>query len=126
MCVGTEELGIWWWISGCVVMVLWNSLFGSSLLSDERLVDVRNDTTTSDGGLDQAVEFFVSANSELEMARCDTFDFQILGSVTSQLENLKKDEGKLEQCICRNGHFVQNIGWIGVCEQKIQKQNIRS
>lgn len=74
-----------------LVMILWwDNLFGSSLLADERLVDVRNDTATSDGRLDQAVEFFVSTNSELKMARCDTFYFQILRSVAGQLENLEK------------------------------------
>lgn len=61
-----------------MVMMLWNCLFGSSLFADERFVDVGNDTTTGDGRLDQAVELLVSANGELKMARCDTFDFQIL------------------------------------------------
>lgn len=75
-----------------MVMMLLNSLFRSSLLADERFVDVRNDTTSGDGRLDQAVEFFVSTNGELKMARCDTFDFQVLGGVTGQFENLSKEK----------------------------------
>lgn len=65
------------------------SLLGSTLLSDERLVDVGNDTATSDCCLDQAVEFLVSANGELEMARRDALDLQVLRCVSSQLENLE-------------------------------------
>lgn len=53
-------------------------------------MDVRNDATSGDGSLDQAVEFLVSANGELQMARCDTLDFQVLRSVAGQLENLKR------------------------------------
>ena len=92
----TEELlELRWWISGDVlVMILWNNLFRSSLLANERFVDVRNDTTTGDGRLDQAIEFFVSTNSELKMARCDTFDFQVFWSVACQLENLKMNKTK--------------------------------
>jgi hypothetical protein len=58
-----------------MVMVLWNCLFGSTLLANERFVNVRNDTTPSDGGFNQAVELLISTNGELKMARCDTFDF---------------------------------------------------
>ena len=65
-------------VSGLWCVMRMRCLFGSSLLSDERLVDVRNDTTASNCGFDQAVEFLVSTNSELKMARCDTLDFQIL------------------------------------------------
>jgi hypothetical protein len=35
------------------------------LLVDERLVDVRDDTTTSDRGLDEGVQLLVTTNGEL-------------------------------------------------------------
>lgn len=54
-------------------------------------MDVGDDSTTGDGGLDQAVELLVSANGELEMARSDTLDFQVLRSVAGQLENLENN-----------------------------------
>lgn len=82
-CVRGELFCMWWWLT------LATGLLGSSLLADERLVDVWNDTATSDGCLDQAVKFLVSANGELQMARCDTLDFQVLRCVAGQLENLK-------------------------------------
>ncbi len=40
-------------------------LLESFSLVDERLVDVRNDTTTGNGSLDQGIEFLITANSEL-------------------------------------------------------------
>lgn len=57
-------------------------------LLDEHLVNVRDHTTTGNGGVDEGVELLVSADSELEMARRDTLDLEILGGVTSKLENL--------------------------------------
>jgi hypothetical protein len=72
----------------CVIKL--DDLFRSSLLTDERLVNVRNDTTTSNCGFDQTVKFFVSTNSKLKMARSDTFDFQIFRCISSQFENLRR------------------------------------
>lgn len=46
------------------------------------------DTTTSDGGTDQAVKLFVSANRKLQVTGCDALDAKILGCVTCQLEHL--------------------------------------
>ena len=57
-------------------------------LVDERLVDVRNDTTTCDSGLDEGIKLLVTTDSELEIAGSDTLDFQVLGCVSGKLENL--------------------------------------
>jgi hypothetical protein len=42
---------------------------------------MRQDTSEGDGGTDEGIEFFVSADRELEVARCNSLDFEILGSV---------------------------------------------
>ena len=52
-----------------------------SALGDEGLVDVWNDTTSSDGGLDEGVKLFVTTDSELQVARSDALDLEVLGSV---------------------------------------------
>jgi hypothetical protein len=39
------------------------------------------DTSESDCGTDKGIEFFVSADRELQVARCNALDFEILGSV---------------------------------------------
>ena len=45
------------------------------------------DTTECDRGADQCVQFFVTADSELQVAGSDTLDFQVLGGVSSKLED---------------------------------------
>lgn len=47
-------------------------------LHDQSLVDVRDDTTASDGGLDEGIEFLVTADSELQVAGSNTLNFQVL------------------------------------------------
>ena len=61
---------------------------GDNLLADEVLVDVRDDTTTGNGGLDERVELLVSADGELQVAGSDTLHLQILGGISGKLENL--------------------------------------
>ena len=58
------------------------------LLPDERLVDVRDHTTTSDSGLDQSVQLLVSPDGELEMSGRDPLHLEILTGVAGQLEDL--------------------------------------
>jgi hypothetical protein len=50
-------------------------------LQEQSAVDVGKDTSEGDGCADEGVEFFVSADGELEMAGCDTFDLQVLCGV---------------------------------------------
>lgn len=57
-------------------------------LEQQSAVDVGQDTTESNGGADERVQFFVTTDGELEMARSDTLDLEILGSVASKFENL--------------------------------------
>jgi len=59
-----------------------------ALLADEGLVDVRDDTTTRNSGLDQGVQLLVSTDGQLEMPGSDPLHFQILGGIAGQLEHL--------------------------------------
>ena len=59
-----------------------------SLLSNQGLVDVWDDAASSNGCLDQGVQFLVSTDGQLEMSRGDPLHLQILGSVPGQLEHL--------------------------------------
>ena len=66
-------------------------LFASSLSGrfvDEGLVDVGNDTSSGNGGLDKGIQFFVTTNGELKMSWCNTLHLQILTGVSSQFQNL--------------------------------------
>lgn len=74
------------WLRGCFGGL--GRLFGAALFTDQRLVDVRDDTTAGDRRLDQTVQLLVSADGELQVTRRDTLHLQILGRVAGQLENL--------------------------------------
>ena len=64
-------------------------------------MDVRDDATAGDGGLDQGVQLLVSSDGQLQVAGGDTLHFQILGGVARQLKNLSS------QVFCKKP-LVQN------------------
>ena len=54
-------------------------------------MDVGDDTSASDGSLDESVKLFVSSDGQLEMSWCDSLDLQVLGSVSSELQHLSSE-----------------------------------
>ena len=54
-------------------------------------------TATSNGCLDQAVKLLVTADGQLQMARSDTFHFQIFAGIACQLKNLPSNVITLRQ-----------------------------
>jgi hypothetical protein len=69
-----------------ILVLVLPSLLGG--LVDERLVDVRDDASASDGALDERVELLVPADGELQVARGDALDLQVLAGVAGELEDL--------------------------------------
>lgn len=61
---------------------------GLSGLHDQSLVNVGDDTTTGNCGLDEGIELLVSADGKLEMAGSDAFNFEIFAGVTCKLKDL--------------------------------------
>ena len=65
-------------------------------------MDVRQDTTASDRGLNELIELVVSTNSQQQVTRVDTLHVHILSGVTSKLEQLGsqvlKDGGAVHGC----------------------------
>jgi hypothetical protein len=57
-------------------------------LANEGLVDVGDDTTTSDGSLDEVIKFLITTNGEEKMSGSNTLDLQVLASVAGQLKHL--------------------------------------
>ena len=57
-------------------------------LVDQRLVDVRDHAAARDRGLDERVELLVTTDGELQVARRDTLDLEVLGGVSRELKNL--------------------------------------
>ena len=54
-------------------------------------MDMRDDSASGDGRLDERVQLLVTTDGELQMARRDTLHLQILGRVAGQLENLNRE-----------------------------------
>lgn len=59
-----------------------------SLFPDQRLVDVWNDTSSSNRCLDQAVQLLVPTDRQLQVPWGDPLHLQIFTGVTRQLQNL--------------------------------------
>ena len=54
-------------------------------------MDVGDDSTASDGGLDQSIQLLVSPDGELEMSGGDSLHLQVLTGVAGQLEDLSSE-----------------------------------
>ena len=52
---------------------------------DERFMDVRYDTATSNGALDEGIKLFISTDSKLEVAWRDPLHFQVFACIARQL-----------------------------------------
>ena len=73
-------------------MALLSALLGGhtlALLADQRLVDVGDNSATSDGRLDQGVQLLVSPDRQLEMPGSDPLHLQVLRRITGQLKHLR-------------------------------------
>lgn len=60
-------------------------------LQEQCTVDAGQDTTEGDSCADKGVQFFITTDGELEVARRDTLDLKILGGVTCQFENFSSE-----------------------------------
>jgi hypothetical protein len=56
-------------------------------LEEKRTIDVGKNTTEGDCRADEGVQLLVAANGELQVARRDALDLEILGGVAGQLED---------------------------------------
>lgn len=56
-------------------------------LVDERRVDVRNNSSISDGSFDEGVKFFIPPDGKLQMSWGYTLYLQILACITCQLQH---------------------------------------
>ena len=57
--------------------------FALSGLSDKKvLVNVGNNTAASNGGLDEEIELFITADSELKMSGGDSSNFEVFGGIS--------------------------------------------
>jgi len=74
-----------------------------ALLSNERLVDVRDHTSASNSGLDKWVQLLVSSDGQLQVAWSYTLHFKILWSISCQLQNLGSEVFEDSRAVHRCG-----------------------
>ena len=73
-------------------------------------MNVRNDSTSSNGGLDQSVKFFVAANGQLQVTRSYSLHLKVFASVAGKLENLSGEilkNGSSVDCRCGSNTAVR-------------------
>jgi hypothetical protein len=84
-------------------------------LQQQRAVDMRQHTTKRNRRLDEGVEFLVTADRELQVARRDAFDLEVLGGVAGQLEHfggeVLEDGGDVDGGFGANAHLVLRLGF---------------
>jgi hypothetical protein len=68
-------------------MVSYSVLYFLGCFHDQGLVDVWDNTATSDSGLDEGVQFFITSDGKLQVSWCDSLDLQVLRGVTSELQD---------------------------------------
>jgi len=82
-------------------------------LQQECTVDMWQDTSERDRRTDEGIEFFVSADGELQVARGNTLDFEILGSVSCKLQNFSgkvfKNGCDIDGGLGSNTHLVLGV-----------------
>ena len=54
-------------------------------------MDVGDDTSTGNGGLNKRVKLLVAADGELQVTRSDSLHLEVFASVASELENLSSE-----------------------------------
>jgi hypothetical protein len=82
-------------------------------LEQQRAVDVWQDTTESDRRVNEGVEFFVTADGELQVSGRDALDFEVLCRVSGQLEyfgcEVFQDGGHVDGGFGADAHLVLGL-----------------
>jgi len=82
-------------------------------LQQQSAVDVGKDTSEGDGCADEGIEFFVSTDGELKVARGDTLDFEILCGISCKLEDFSgeifENGGNVDCSLGTNAHLILGV-----------------
>jgi len=83
-------------------------------LQEQRTVDVGQDTTESDGCLDQMVQLLITADSELQVTWCDALNLQVLGGVACKLKDFRgevlEDGSEVDGSLCADAGLLTGDG----------------
>lgn len=83
-------------------------------LQQQRAVDVWQDTSESDCCANECVEFLVTTNGELKVARRDALDLEILGGVACKFEDFSgqilQDGGQVDRGLGADARLLARDG----------------
>jgi len=78
-------------------------------LQQECAVDVWQDTSESDGGANESIEFFVTTDGELEMAGSNALDLEILGSILGMIGQYRASQAEKERLEMTHSCELENF-----------------
>lgn len=79
-------------------------------LHDEGLVDVRDNTTSSNGSLDESVELLVTSDGEQQVSGSDSLNLKILWGVSCKLKYLSSKVFKDSSTVDSWGGTYSRVG----------------
>lgn len=92
-------------------------------LHDEGFVDVRDNTTSSNSGLDESVELFVTSDGEQQVSRSDSLHFEIFGSISSELKNLSSEVLKDSSTVDGRGSSYSRVGTDSALKESVDSSD---
>ena len=82
-------------------------------LEEERAVDVRQNTTERDRGVNQSVELLVTTDRKLQVSGRDALDFEVLGRVSGQFQHFGRqvfeNRGNIDGGFGADAHLVLGL-----------------
>ena len=76
---------------------------GLGWLHDQSLVDVWDDTTTGNSGLDKGIKLLITTDGKLQVAGSNALDLEVLAGVACELKHLSSqvlEDGSTVDCGC--------------------------
>ena len=86
-------------------------------------MDVWDDSSSGDGGLDEGVKLLVSSDSELQMSWGDSLHLQVLGSVTCELENLSGEVFEDGSAVDSGGSTNSRVGTDSALKESVDSSD---
>jgi hypothetical protein len=92
-------------------------------LHDEGFVDMRDNTTSSNSGLDESVELFVTSDSEQQVSRCDSLNLKIFRGISSELKNLSSEVLKDSSAVDGRSSSYSRVGTDSALKESVDSSD---
>lgn len=86
-------------------------------------MDVGDNTTTGNGSLDERVQLFITADRQLQVARCDALNLEVLACVASELKHLGGEVLKDRSGVDRRSCADAAVGAYSALEESVDSSD---